>query len=295
MTICAIGDSFVAGAELVETHFPEVFAGIADDQRDKITFSVPDQKEKHREYYSALDSLRFSSLLASNLKCKHYNFAQGAASQEGIKMQAYLLLDKLKKDAVDPSSTHWIVGVTSPWRQLILPEYSAFCVNKDLQNTEYGIEWVLSRSTGITLTPSYKHVHISKQFYKEWTSVFSNYSILMSWAMNITDTINLLRTNGIRHIILLNFFEGFRRLLMHLSSEDLREINVRVSDILKKNDVDLSSQGLDDVLNSKSMVQLLGLPGFNKAWRCPQGHFNKEGNQLIVDYLLGKYFNENCF
>lgn len=293
MTICAIGDSYVAGAELVETHFPSVFDKLTDEQRTKLTFSVPDQKEKHLEYYSALDSMRFSSLLAANLKLGHYNFAQGAASQEGIKMQAYLLIDKLKKDAVDLSSTHWIVGATSPWRQLILPEYSAYCVNKDLQNTDYGAEWLLSRATGITLMPSYKHVHISKQFYKEWIGVFSNYSILMSWTMNITDTINLLRIHGVKHIILLNFFEGFKRLPIDLSTEDLREVNSQISDLLKKTDVDLSSQGLDDVLNSKSMAQLLGLPGFNKAWRCPQGHFNKEGNQLIVDYLLEKYFNEH--
>lgn len=292
--LCAIGDSQVKGAELVKTHYPDKFTDLSCNDYIILEYFVLENGKYHDEYNALIDSMRFSSIMANKLGFGYYNFAQEGASQEGIKLQAYFLTRKLKEDKVDLKDTVWMVGITSPWRQMAMNEMHQWTLNAE-KWTSYGLDWVLSRGTGDSILfaqPGFNK-GLSDQTTKEWLSVYSGFSILMSWVMHISDTVRLLRANGVQKIILPAFlWKDFRDSLLFLPEKELRAVTKIVTEFLNDNNLsELIVPDFNSFPDILTFTDLLNLPGNDKAWRCPGGHYNRDGHLLIADYLLQKYFN----
>jgi len=275
--ICAVGDSFVFGAELVTTHFGSEFQNVSAEEYHRLEYEVSLNKEAYSRYYKLLDSMRFSSLVAKTLGALHINYAQGGASQEGIKFQTYLLLDTLTKKNIDLANTTWLVGLTSPFRQL-----HQFNEQKEWHRMKSKItgdeNYVWSRTTVCTIFADRLEQNIqvySPSFIKELISKKTESIIYLQWAMNILDVHKILSAAGVGKIVFLNIFSTEHFKFTGLADLPMAEL---LANLLSEVPVYPSKfVNLGEYVNQN-------LP--NRAGYCKYGHFNELGNKLIAEYLL---------
>jgi hypothetical protein len=204
--ICAVGDSFVYGSELVREHavYSKDFTHLPNIEITQLEFSTP-TSELSCKYYEYLDSLRFTSLVAKGLGAGHFNYAQGGASQEGIKLQTHLLLNTLKEENIPLEDTIWLIGLTAKSRILFLDEPSP--------QTQSDYQWSKETKYSIFLghqTQSYQF--ITEKLADELARCSTETDQNVKWYINIIDTVNLLKSNGISNYYLLNLFIGFAEL-----------------------------------------------------------------------------------
>jgi hypothetical protein len=280
-TLCAVGDSFIFGAELVRTHYPDEFSHLKHDEMTTLEFDIPVDQAMFRRYFELLDTMRFTSLMAKELGYDYINFAQSGASQEGIKLQTYLLIESLKKKSVDPKDTAWIVGVTVPSRVMQLLEHNDVWINM-LTDRNDDLEFVLSRFTSRSIFPGNvenSQNDFSKEFAREFITHFNVTNFLISWAMTLVDTANLLKVNNVEKVIFLNLIPTvphiFRKMQVQASTKQL------VYDILRYGNIlpDVVPEDFEDLGDNLGISHL----------RCAGGHYNKHGQKTIADYLIQRF------
>lgn len=276
-TLCAVGDSFVFGAELVTTYHKDAFAGVSDHDYCQLEFHVSENKEWQTKYDAYLNDLRFTSLVAKNLAMDHISYAQGGSSQEGIKLQAQLLMSQLKAQGTDPADTTWIVGVTAPTRQMFIAEkldhfheYLARFSNSNYQWSRYTVETIYADRM------QQSHALFSEPVLKEYIATLPITNAMIQWAMHICDVANLLRANKVRKVCFVNFFQ-------HLMPVD-PVVTKLVNQMLRDNNVSILSSYQVPITHTLQM--------FDSKYFCQYRHLSQEGNEVvaafITDYFKGK-------
>lgn len=276
--ICAVGDSFVFGAELVTTYFPNEFKDLPPAKLTEIEFSISLIETQHQKrYYELLDSMRFSSLVARGIGASHINYAQGGASQEGIKMQTYLLLEHLKEKGIDPADTIWLVGLTMDCRRLMLddPMTSFHSLISDTCKDEY---WAWSRYTVRTFfnDRNMQMDCFTNNFTKETIAASTETSNKMHWIMNVLDTVNLLKAANVQQTIVLNLFTGdhpgFTRYTDCTATQKLcNQLSKGYTDIIAPS----ANYCFTELLRRESI-----------GGKCKDGHPDVVSNKAIADYLI---------
>jgi hypothetical protein len=281
-TLCAVGDSFIFGAELVQTHYPDAFAHLSKDEMTTLEFDIPKDQTLFKKYFELLDTMRFTSLMAKELDYDYINFAQSGASQEGIKLQAYLLLESLKKKSINPKDTVWVVGVTVPSRVMQLLENNDTWINT-LSQRNNDLEFVLSRFTSRSIFPGnieHSHNDFSKSFAREFITHFNVTNFLTSWAMSLVDTANLLRAHKIDRMIFINLIPTLPHIMRKTELPETTLNTVR--NIINGGDI-------LPVMVPQNFEDLGDVIGITKV-RCPGGHYDKDGNASIASHLLQEFF-----
>jgi hypothetical protein len=270
--LCAVGDSFIFGAELVAEHFFDFTKTLSNADLGALDFNIHPDKKIRTQYYDYLDSMRFSALIAKRLGYNHINYAQGGSSQEGIKLQTHLLLLTLRDLAVSPSNTLWFVGLTSPLRVLMYDE-DIVIADADYPDKNYALSRLSYQS--FVYGQSQQTINMSNLMNKELTARLSVSQLILTWAMHVIDTVQLLRSVGVLKIYVLHLWECF--VLCACSDLILKETKQLVMDLFKQNGIlDLIITGVDT-----SMYNLIDLND-----TCVGGHFNQSGNEKIANYLL---------
>ena len=278
--LCAVGDSFMFGEELIETHYADQFQEYSAAELRNFGYSssgITGSKYQNDldKFMSLLDEVRFTSLLAKKFNLKHLNYAVGGASQESIKFQAMLLMDYLKKNKINPADTLWLVGLTMPTRLSFLkdPVIGQFPV---LNNN--AIQYTWSRQTSQTFFSDNSvpnNSNFDEEFSKGLIVNLSNTEIFVSWAMNIIDTINLMKVNNVGKFLVVNLFTSrLPSFQVEVPNRITKELLTSwATNEIRHNIVPGQSVGLDTILN------MLGT-------QCPKGHPNDEGNRRIANYLF---------
>lgn len=280
--VCAVGDSFVFGAELVTTYHWDEFKHLSDEQYSSIEFCVSGETTSRKRYNELLDSMRFSNLVAISLGVKHLNYAQGGASAEGIKFQSYLLMDHLKRNNIDPSETLWLVGLTMSHRKMMLPEIHE--TYHKIQEQRCGDEsFVWSRYTcrtfyGDRANQSYG---FTEGFTKAVIAETTETTINVSWVMNVLDIAHLLKANGVEQYQFLNLFLGDYPHRFHIDDTNSASYNLLTT---------LMGEIDSHVLPSRKVCfQHLMDP----SPLCEHGHPTADGHQAIANYILNKINETN--
>lgn len=198
--ICAVGDSFMHGVGLVQQYDPKFWSELTESDQGKLGYCQVGN-DNNSQYYSKLEKLRFSSLVADNIDADHINYAVGGSSQEGIKFQAYMLMRYLKRNNIPMSDTIWLIGLTAKTRMMLF-DYNFD--NRDATEKDWS---QLSRNT-LFLDKDCQDYPFNKLLTKELTLAMSDQQLTIDWCMNIMDTINLLKVEGVDKYVLLNMFVG---------------------------------------------------------------------------------------
>jgi hypothetical protein len=274
--VCAVGDSFVFGAELVTTYYPHEFKHLTQHEYSGLEFEISMVPDAQQRYNELLDSMRFSNLLANKLGALHSNYAQGGASQEGIKLQTYLLLDSLKKKNVNLANTTWLIGITAPTRKMHhIDEESAW---HDIKSKAWGDEnYVWSRTTSGTVFMDRVEQNTSNFSPQDMKSIIANTpmsQLLLSWAMDLSDIRNTLLAHGVQNMYFLNMFTPM--------SETMKEIkHLPIYALILRLLSDLNIFPAADVQMAKLLRECGTLDCF-----CDHGHFNLPGNITIAEQLF---------
>ena len=146
--ICAVGDSFIFGAELVTQYHRKEFDDIKNYHQ--LEFEVHPDSAARDKYFRLLDRYRFSSLVAGDLGRGHINFSVGGASQEGIKLQTYALMQHLKENGIRPEFTTWVVGLTMDTRKYMPQDQHPHYFKLKVDAVNGDENWVWSRTTSST-------------------------------------------------------------------------------------------------------------------------------------------------
>jgi hypothetical protein len=278
-TLCAVGDSFVFGAELVTTHYPDEFKHLNQEDLTRLEYEFSKLLQHRHKYYKLLDEMRFTSLMAKQLGYNHINFAQSGASQEGIKFQANLLLSHLKKHNLDPTFTEWVVGLTVPSRVMRLLETHDNW-HQTLIERAGDSDYVWSKYTTRSIFPGDledSHNDFSKSFTREYLLNFSTTNYLISWAMHVGDIANLLRCHGVKKFIFVGLFPTLKWILdKNLAPESTVK---KVFELLEASIEPTTVYPPDyDELGKKLNIHL--------TERCKGGHYTREGNKIIANHLV---------
>jgi len=279
-TLCAVGDSFMFGAELVKTHYPNLVAHLTNSELDTLEFDIPENKQLFEQYYTALNSMRFSSLMATELGYCYENYAQSGASQEGIKLQTYLLIESLKKRNIPLSSTTWVVGVTMPTRVMQLLEGNDQWF-KTLCGRYNNLEFVLSRLTARSIFPGNfedSHNEFSKEFTREFVMHFNSTNYLISWVMNLIDVANILRANNVEKLLFVNLYPTLPSIFKTVA------VSITVKKMIEQI---LTTNGMKELIHPNDFTDLGEQLGITTQ-RCAGGHYDKHANEIIAKYLLTK-------
>lgn len=278
--LCTVGDSFLHGDGLIQTHCAEQFKQIDPEQLKGIAMGGmnrpgldPDLIE---EVKTEQDKLTISGKLSKQLNLENLNFAQGGASMEGILLQTHLLLEHLKKKNINVKETIWLVGITSQCRKMFWGSDSVLPFQK-MVSEQYGKEYCWSRGTWKSLmlsSPPDSQPAFDKNLVKLTALATSDFAMLLHWAMMLNSLLTLLKAHKVEHYYFLNMFSNLAFRMsppIQVSSEE-RELILQL----------LSSIPVDRIL-----------PGTNIDYavmihddRCLDGHINANGNQKIVDLLL---------
>ena len=264
--LCAVGDSFVYGDELIETYYYEEFCIPKNENWAGPFYS---EGSRYAHYITLLDKLRFTKLVADEFKLLHLNYSARGASIEGIKLQTYLLVNMLKRKNIDLGSTLWLVGLTLPSRKLFLNDPS-----DNIDYTNIDIEQVWSGFTSQTLFTERDSgpTNFSANLIKELTVATSPTMKYVSWLMHVLDIIHLLKSAGVKQIHLLNVFESNFETFDNL--DKLSSLK-----LLKK-----LSQEIESILPSKS-TSLGAAAALNKTDLCVKGHYNQSGHLKVAKYI----------
>jgi hypothetical protein len=284
--ICAVGDSTIYGQELVMEHYSSIFAHLYPEDPWKLDVTYIDDEVLRHQYETLLDSLRFSSIVASELSMGHYNFARPGSSQEAIKMQTYLLLQQLEHDSVQLDSTVWIVGLTAPHRMMFIDEVD-LCFDINATRFKYpGIEWGTQASVSFFADRKEQAKgKYTELFTKEMLSHISFTSIFVSWLMHINDTVNLLKSKGVTKIFVVNMFSGqfmdFRSPHNNLPSSTVK--------LVTELSLPFASLTIPGPTTDFRMVNGNHLP----ENLCPGKHFNKHPHRYIANYIKNEMTKRN--
>jgi hypothetical protein len=278
-TLCAVGDSYVFGAELVRTHCAKEIADFTEEDIGKIEWNIHENAAYRGRYNALLDSMRFTSLLAKKLGYDHINYALGGASQEGIKFQAYQLLARLADLKINPADTVWVVGLTAQTRVMMINHIIEY-YQKKLSSYSGIPSYVWSRLSSRTMVYGREPIKsdtITRTFAKEYTENVSPTQLALSWTMNVIDTVNLLRSAGVHKIHLLNLWDGTIQFLKH--STELPDITIaEVERMLAAHKV------IDHILPGlySSITEVLPVLASEE---CPGGHPDKHSQIKIAEYI----------
>lgn len=271
--LCAVGDSFVFGAELVTTYFGDDYKHMKYEEMSELEFSVHKNKYVRDKYYEQLDSLRFTALAAKQLGYEHINYAQGGASQEGIKFQAYLLLSHLKKQGINPADTKWVVGTTARFRRFEMSDphevYHDWLIDRCESN-----EYVWSRSSVCSMFMDrleQPNTLFSEKTVKELIAVVSDTQLTASYIMNVYDTIHLLKMNGVTDILVLNFFQP------DMFNEKAKNRHVAALNKMMKEDIVLLPN------HQETLCQTIFR---GRKSECQQGHMDKAANIQMANMVV---------
>ena len=274
--LCAVGDSFVYGDEIIETNHWEEFC--IEQNMNWVGPRINDLR--YKRYKELLDSTRFSSLVAKELNLTHINYAARGASQEGIKFQTYLLANTLKQKGIDPASTMWLVGITLPGRQMFLKD----APKDSLLNTgidQADINFIWSQYTNRSLMLERREFgEFTPNFIKEYAAEFTDTTQYTTWLMNLIDIVHLLKSIGVQQFRLLNIFNNQ---LLNFTSYLVPD--AKLSPLLKK----LSSEIEDHMLLPSRTTSLDIAAGLDSTVDlCPRAHYNQTGHRKVADYLIAK-------
>ena len=279
--ICAIGDSFVYGAELVTTYYPTEFRHLSKEQYNALEFGVCDLQTEHNKYNSLLDSMRFSSLVAKKLGYKHLNYSQGGASQESIKFQAYMLLEHLQENNINPADTIWLIGTTMQCRKMMMPDPHEYTFNLKTHWSNSS-NWVWSRESNRTFFCDRldQAFDFSDNFTKETVAATTTTQLEIPWIMNLIDTVNLLTTNNVANYMILNLF--LQRDFLNFS--DINAVS-HTPALLSK----LSKSILHKIYPTPQHNFAQYFKQNNIPYQlCDHDHPNKEGHKSIADFIIDK-------
>ena len=284
--LCSVGDSFMFGEELIPTYYAAQFPTLTKSQLYGLGYSTGGgvaggQLSDYIKYIDLLNEVRFTSLIAKNLNLQHLNYSQGGASQEGIKMQAMLLMDNLRKNNIDPADTTWLIGLTMPSRMSFLknPEVENYVNAINIGNT---MQYIWSRFSSHTFFSdtftNNNNQDFTTNFIKEMIAKVSETEIHVSWAMHLRDTINLMKANNVNRFYLLNLFTGYEpSFKFNVSNVLTKNLLLEWAGEISKHLVPNNQIGLDEVLKLSDC-------------RCPEGHPNAEGHRRLATYLT-QYLN----
>lgn len=273
--LCAVGDSFIFGAELVTTHYPAEFANVSPREYSNLEFEVSMDDALREKYNRLLDTMRFTKLMADKLQIGHINFAQGGASQESIKFQAYLLMEHLKANNIAPEDTIWYIGLTMPSRSMMLPAphehwhdmMAAKCNDSNFVWSRYsGKTFFGDRITQSTA--------FTEDFTKEMIAATTEAQMHIKWALSILDTVNLLKTNKVAELYILNMFGGTAPSFEKVECPQTKK---------------LAKQLLSDVYDYMIPGEMASIDqALYPLAKCRDNHPNKDSHVIIAEYILNR-------
>lgn len=277
--ICAVGDSYVFGDELVPTYFKDEFSEISEEDFGRLEYEICLDKTVSDKFYALLDSMRFSSLVANDLDMGHFNYASGGASQESIKFQAHLLMNNLKKNNIDPSDTIWLVGLTTFTRSMYLADPHDIWHNMKVDSCQDN-DYVWSRYSAISFFGDREEQYgrFSPAFTKEVIARTSDTTLRMRWVLNILDTVNLLIANGVEKFYILSMFNGTQ---VNFSKAETANSKAILEELIAHID--------NNILPSRtvSFDQM-----FHESDKCKNGHPSKIAHRRFADYIVQKIKGE---
>jgi len=273
--ICAVGDSYVFGDELVPTYFKDDFKEVSEEDFGRLEYEICLNKVVSEKFYSKLDSLRFTSLVANDLGMGHINYASGGASQESIKFQAHLLMNQLAKSNIDPADTIWLVGLTTFTRSMYLADPHDVWHNMKVaacNNNDY----VWSRYSAISFFGDREEQHgrFSPSFTKEVIARTSDTTLRMKWVLNILDTVNLLIANGVPKFYLLSMFNGTQ---VNFTQVETANAKLILNELISK---------VDNCILPSRTVSFDQM--FHESEKCQNGHPSKIAHRRFADYIVSK-------
>jgi hypothetical protein len=282
MKILAIGDSFTAGAELIDEfevpkhpgYFSEPprtdsenssinawerkprYPWIRANYKTSELFKIMTDKEKARSY---------PNLIANKLDCEVTNLALSGASMYNL---TRMLLDKIlfEKDFSDTIIFYQPTGMDricqymqNDWKDFILPNLENYnWAGKDFMN------WL-----------------------KQTISYENDYSLIMAWFKEFYTALNLIKTTNCKQFYLVD--TGFKSKL----DNALRSIydNIQKNEVMKYR-IHLEHSTVNKWLNLGSSAQQLAKTGYTET-HCPMGHFSPRVHEHFAETIVNKLKTEN--
>lgn len=282
--LCTVGDSFMHGDGLLQTHCAEQFSDLSEQTMMlAMTGNMADRRvtpEVIDRIYSTLEPMTISGKLAKLLSVENLNFSQGGASMEGILLQTQLLVNYLQKNNIDPQDTLWLIGITSPCRKMfwdskrILP----FSTNSFLKTRSKEYCWSRGTWKSLMLSHPGKSQLMFEDIHQEILEQTPDVAMLINWTLNLNAILNLLEVAGIRQYLLMNMFTR------SAFSLDTKQYNI----CLEEKEMLSQLRQLTDERKVMPAIRYdYGSKISQAQYRCLDGgHFNQKGNDIIVSEIL---------